>query len=136
MKLSPLAEIKRDELAEEYMILNHGEETDSNYLDRSLTKIKYQVGFNAGYAFANEEKAPLTDRLEEAAERMRLQSYGKDHNWAGSWTFCTNADCVRKNYNQNSSYAYGGNWLGNEIECPECELTKALAEYRQGGKDE
>lgn len=140
MKLSPLAEIKRDELAEKEQArifsLNPGGFTVAPYCNSETLAQCYADGFSAGYAFANQEKAPLTDRLEEAAERMRLQSYGKDHNWVGSWTFCTNADCVRKNYNQNSSYAYGGNWLGNEIECPECELTKALAEYRQGSSDE
>lgn len=105
MKLSPLAEIKRDELAEEYMILNHGEETDSNYLDRSLTKIKYQVGFNAGYEFAQKEERERAEKLVNALINCRMQF----------------ADMM-------SRLKAPDAWMINELD-------EALAEYRQGGKE-
>lgn len=63
MKLSPLAEIKRDELAEEY-----GNSLD-HVIDTAMPTYDFKEGFSEGYAFANEEKNERAEKL----LRIRLE---------------------------------------------------------------
>lgn len=61
MKLSPLAEIKRDELAEQRA---------KNYTDnlQALVHGTFNYGFSAGYAFANQESYLKTKALARAVD--------------------------------------------------------------------
>lgn len=109
MKLSPLAEIKRDELAEtypKYYEVTYMNADTPRMSGEHYLKFGYKEGFSAGYAFAQQEERERAEKLVERLESAR--------GWVVSYQ--------RQTYSK---------LAGNEV----AAIDEALAEYRQGVKE-
>lgn len=92
----------------------------------------YDEAFAEGFDEASKLWKAHCEKLVGAVELIKRRLYGRDNNWAGMWAECPIVTCSKKR----SPYAFGGNWLGDELGCPECKLSAALKAHKEFMGDE